>query len=82
MGLRRRNQRPRQANEDEVQGWFNSADEREQKSPVKPLNNQQRHNYLRAKNPVRYYRMRSDMRWAMKLYVKLGLDPEEVRWLF
>lgn len=36
---------------------------------------------LKYKNPWRWKRMQSDIRWARKTISKAGYDPEEFRWL-
>lgn len=70
-----------QLEDDEILAWTKIADTRDAKPPRK-LDNQQRVAYLKAKNPVRVSRMRRDFAWAQKHLIRMGVDPEEVRWLF
>jgi hypothetical protein len=69
---------PRHVTDSDLASWFNAADERPTQTTL-DLN--QMRNYLKAKNPYRWARMQSDMRWARKIFVKLGRNPEDVRWL-
>lgn len=36
---------------------------------------------LKRENPVRWWRMKRDFKWAKKQAKKMGYDPEEIRWL-
>lgn len=36
---------------------------------------------IERKNPVRWRYLKRDFKWAQKQAVKLGLNPEDVRWL-
>lgn len=35
---------------------------------------------LQRRNPFRWARLQSDVRWVRKEIEKMGYDPEEVRW--
>lgn len=37
--------------------------------------------YVQLKNPVRWRRMQRDFRWMQRKMKKLGLNPEDARWL-
>lgn len=69
----------RRLTENDVLGWIEIAEKREGQPPR--LTRDQWISYLRAKNPVRVRRMQSDFKWAQRMLLKIGVDPEEVRWL-
>lgn len=70
---------PRRVTDDEVLGWIDISEKREGLPPK--IDRDQWLAYLRAKNPVRVRRMTNDFRWAQRMLLKIGVDPEEVRWL-
>jgi hypothetical protein len=70
----------RPLNEADVAAWVDVAEERENKPPAQ-IDRDQWLAYLRAKNPVRVHRMKKDLQWAQRMLLKIGVDPEEVRWL-
>lgn len=71
---------PRLLRADEIGTWIDISDKRDGRPP-KLVDNRARQDYLRAKNPVRWYRMKRDFKWAQRQLLKVGVDPEEVRWL-
>jgi len=46
-----------------------------------PPNIEQLREHFKAKNPHRWRRMNSDKRWAEKQLRKLGMNPDDWRWL-
>lgn len=36
---------------------------------------------LKRKNPVRWNRLQSDMRWMRRQMVRMGRNPDDARWL-
>jgi len=70
----------RQANEHDILAWVDATEQREGQPPPR-LTTEQWAAYLKAKNPARWYRMRKDFKWAQRMLLKIGVDPEEVRWL-
>jgi hypothetical protein len=64
---------PRIPTDDEVVGWFKSAETRMRVAmPVRAE--------LRSRNRVRWDRMQGDFAWMQKELKKMGLNPEDARW--
>lgn len=70
----------RQPTQEDLLGWIDITEAREGKPPPR-VTTEQWAAYLKAKNPARWYRMRKDFKWAQRMLLKIGVDPEEVRWL-
>jgi hypothetical protein len=62
--------------ESDVDSFLKAADER-----TKPKSIEQVREILRRKNPVRMARLQSDSRWLRRQMKKMGLNPEDARWL-
>ncbi len=63
---------------DEMSDWL-SAEPRAAR-PVRSDEQALRH-IIQNKNPVRWRRLQSDLRWMERQLVKLGRNPKEARWL-
>jgi hypothetical protein len=71
---------PRSITEDDVDGWFEAARQREEKPPYKKDRDTLRA-YLEHRNRARWRRLEKDVAWAGQEIQKLGMNPEDVRWL-
>jgi hypothetical protein len=61
--------------EDDVSGWMAAADERP--APLAP----KIADVIRKRNRFRWRRFIKDYRWVQKEMEKMGLSPEDARWL-
>lgn len=57
----------RQLTPEDIDTWFEAA--------YNPLQEK-----LRRKNPLRWARLQSDIKWAKKEIAKMGYDPNDVKW--
>lgn len=64
----------RQPTDDEVDGWFEAADNRRG-----PISNMEILAYLESRSSFRMWRLRHDLKWARKQVARLGVDPERLR---
>lgn len=67
---------PRNLNEDDVSGWMKAAEK-----PIGPVTQDDLRRHMRRVNFVRWRRLQKDFRWMMREMKKLGLNPEDARWL-
>lgn len=49
--------------------------------PPRPTTLDSLRGHMRSKNPVRWHRLRRDFAWMQREMRKLGLNPEDARWL-
>jgi hypothetical protein len=78
--IKYKGQPKRQATQEDLFGWVDISDKRDGAPPTR-VTKEQWQAYLKAKNRARWYRMRKDFKWAQRMLLKIGVDPEEVRWL-
>jgi hypothetical protein len=71
---------PRSPQGTEINSWFEAANRRES-TPPRRTDIDQLQAYLKAKNPVRWRRLQRDFKWAGSTIQKLGMNPEDARWL-
>lgn len=69
---------PRLPTSDDVDNWFASADNRR---PPSSKTRKELQTLLKRKNPVRYFRMKSDLRWAQRILKREGRNPEDARFV-
>lgn len=70
----------RPLNERDIDGFLTAAARRDRPKP-NPIKSAAIQELLRARNPWRWRRFRSDVTWIRKQLIKMGYDPEEIRWL-
>lgn len=70
-----RGQPPRIVTPNELDSWFEAADARP-KVGTKSVADR-----IRSRNPFRWRRLLRDYRWAQKEMKRMGLNPEDARWL-
>ena len=61
--------------------WNVPADYEVKLLPPKKFDTEMIWKHLKSKNLVRAYRVKSDYRWMQRELKKLGLNPEDARWL-
>lgn len=64
--------------QDELDGWMQAAEQRE---PPRFTEITQFRTYLHAKSPRRWRRIQKDYDWMQAQLIKLGVNPEDVRWI-
>jgi hypothetical protein len=69
---------PRFIGDDVIDGWLKAASQR--KPPAKRDRATLR-NYLHARSPWRWRRLQRDLRWAERQLLRLGMNPEDARWI-
>lgn len=69
---------PRHLTPEDLDGWLDAASKRK---PPRKLDRQSLRNYLQARNPRRWGRLQRELRWAERELGKLGLNPEDTRWM-
>lgn len=74
--IRYRGRQPRRINEDDIASWFKATEK-----PPKEYTIERLREHMRMKNPVRWRRLRKDFAWMMREMKKLGMNPEDARWL-
>lgn len=68
---------PRQLTERDVNAMYEAAIKR-----PKPIRNREQIRQIMCdKNPWRWRRLQSDMRWLRRQMKRAGFDPEDARWL-
>lgn len=72
------NPQRRRVQSDEVIDWIAIASKRE---PPARRDKETLRNHLKNKNPRRWAALQYHLRWAEREMLKLGLNPEDVRWL-
>lgn len=73
-----RNER-RNLTEDDRLSWYDAAGEREK--AIRPQTVADVQALVRNRNPIRWYQLQSDFRWLKKQMKKLGLNPEDARYM-
>lgn len=68
----------RHLTKDDIDGWMDAASKRK---PPRKLDRRTLQEYLKAKNLRRWNRLQRELRWAEKELGKLGLNPEDARWM-
>jgi hypothetical protein len=68
---------PRFLDDRDLSGWFNAAIEAQ--TSRRTQEDIARH--IKSRNPIRWRRLQRDLRWVKKEMKKLGLNPEDARWL-
>lgn len=68
---------PRVPTSEELDSWFDDGKQ------VPPSNHTREsiRSAIKSRNPVRFNRMMRDFRWMQKQMKKMGLNPEDARWL-
>ena len=74
---RPKNPPPRHLTDADRGAFFDAATEQ----PPRPRTIEQARLAIRNRNPVRWRRLQKEYRWMTKQAVKLGISPEEARWL-
>lgn len=69
---------PRDLEDDDIEGWESAS---EAGYHVKPETRSQVQAMLRRSNPVRWAQCQGDLRWAQRQMKKLGLNPEDARFM-
>lgn len=69
---------PRHLTQDDIDGWMDAASKR---NPPRKLDRRSLQEYLKAKNLRKWNRLQRSLRWAEKELGKLGLNPEDARWM-
>ena len=70
-------QPPRTLTDEDKAGWFAAAMEQ----PRSPRTMESLREDVRRRNPVRWRRLQRDIRWVRKEMKRLGLNPDEWRWI-
>lgn len=69
----------RDLTEEDRTGWQEAMDSREQS--IKPRTIQDVQALLRHRNPIRWNQLRRDFRWMQKEMKRMGLNPEDARYI-
>lgn len=69
---------PHRVTDEELIGWDAAADGRK---PPKPATIEEVRAALRRINPVKWHNVQSDYRWVQKQMKKMGLNPEDARFI-
>lgn len=69
---------PRELTDDDIDDWMQSADS---PRPMPPRTRDEVIRGLMRVNRIKFYQYRSHREWARKHIAKMGLDPEQERWL-
>jgi hypothetical protein len=64
--------------QDDLDGWLDAASKR---NPPAARDRNTLRNYLKAKNRRRWRILQRHLRWAEREMLKLGLNPEDTRWI-
>lgn len=68
----------RRLSDDDVAGWVEAASQR---TPPRKRDRETLRNYLKARSPWKWAALNRYLRWAEKEMERLGLNPEDVRWI-
>lgn len=74
-----RSSNPRDLTEYDRAGWADAQDAREAAVTPRTVNSAQR--LIRQRNPVKYRRLEKDFKWLQKEMVRIGLNPEDARYI-
>ena len=67
----------RKLTDEDIDGFYAAAEKR----PMKERTIVNIQEEIKLKNPVRWNRMQRDLKWLKKQMRKMGLNPEEARWV-
>lgn len=70
---------PRTPTPEDRESWLLARDQ--QQEPPRPQDRETLRAYMAKKSPLRWRRFESDFKHLGKIYAKLGMNPEDVRWL-
>jgi hypothetical protein len=70
---------PRNLTEADRIGWADAQDSRE--SSMKPRTIEDVKALVRNRNPIRWRQLQGDFRWLQKEMKKMGLNPEDARYI-
>jgi len=62
----------------DLDGWLDAASKR---NPPRARDRRTLREYLQARNRRKWFRLQRSLRWAEKELSKLGMNPEDVRWI-
>lgn len=68
----------RHISQNDKDGWLDAASKR---TPPRQVDRTSLRNYLHARNPWRWRQLQKHLRWAEDEMLKLGLNPEDTRWI-
>jgi len=68
----------RQISQDDLDGWLDAASKR---NPPRKRDRNTLRDYLKARNPYKWRMLQKYLRWAEKELLKLGMNPEDTRWI-
>ena len=71
--------KPRILQQDDIDSWMSAADERSRKPS--PSTQDEIVKAIRKRNFVRWWRLKRDYKWLCKEMKRLGLNPEDARFL-
>lgn len=71
---------PRQLRDADLVGWNESLSERARRQP-KPETWEEVRRAIQMSNPVRWGHLQSELRWLKKKMKKMGLNPDDARYL-
>lgn len=80
MNQHKRLTQPRDLTDRDVVSWDDALNTREG-GTTRPQTIEEVRTLLRKKDPVRWWRIKRDHRWMQKQMLKLGLNPEDARFL-
>ena len=69
-------QPPRKPSEADYTSWDQAAEHR-----PRPRSTEASRRAIMLDNPVRWNRLQREFKWVQKRMVKMGLNPEEARWI-
>lgn len=72
--------KPRDLTDEDRAGWADAQDAR-MSSPMRPKTMEDVQRLIRNRNPIRWRQVRRDFRWVQKEMKKLGLNPEDARFI-
>lgn len=70
---------PRDLTSEDRAGWANAQDARLKPPKVSTVNDVRR--LIRNRNPVRWHQMQRDFKWVQKEMKRIGLNPEDARFM-
>ena len=68
----------RHISQDDKDAWLDAASKR---TPPRRIDRDSLRSYLQARNPWRWRSLQRQIRWAENEMLKLGLNPEDARWM-
>lgn len=70
----------RRLDQNDLASWEEATLRRDANESRRPRTVEQVHRLLKFRNPVRYRQLIKDIEWAKKQLVKMGLNPEDLRY--